>query len=108
FHGRRHHQDHAPASGFAGLWERVVVPSTQPDVGDWSLLCFFPSVLAQVLEEAGFDAGSTVRSWRDKGWMRTSKDAAGQRNHYRVRLRDRQLAWVVAITREAIEGAING
>jgi len=46
---------------------------------------WYPSRLEQLLEEAGFSATATLRTWHDRGWLRTSE----KRQYVRPLIRQR-------------------
>ena len=96
---------HPPASGWAGVWRQTgqVDPRRKTTGKDWGTLAFYPQRLEQVLRDGGFEPDSTIRTWRDRGWLKTNKERAGaDRSRYRIKL-GRESPWMVAITREAIE-----
>ena len=91
------HQDHfygrsgedMPNGGWVGRW----------DAEAWTWIGFLPDRLSAVLDAGQFDTESTIRLWRDRGWLLLMPD--GRRYQARVGGVSCRL---VAIRRDAISG----
>jgi hypothetical protein len=98
FHGQA--ESHQPHGGWAGRWDRDSGGVTGMK---WGWVGFFGHVLEGVLKEGGFDPDSTVRSWKDRGWLEVDAEGEGKgRNTKRVQV-GKALARLVAIKRQAVE-----
>lgn len=65
-----------PQKGWMGRWDSPGKATPEPDA-----VSFFPSHLKEILEDGGFDYESTIRTWRDKGYLITT----GGKGHRQVR-----------------------
>jgi hypothetical protein len=65
-------------------------------------LGFSPHRLKGLLESYGFDYESTVRTWRERGWICVTKEGDKVKNTRTARI-DGKVTRVVAITRETIK-----
>ncbi len=84
-----------PQGGWAGAW-------TQDK--DWKEISIAPHRLSQLIEQAGHDPESTLRTWRDRGWLNLGSDKKRLTRKMRVQS---VLHWLVSINRQAIE-AVQG
>jgi hypothetical protein len=101
FYGRERQDGYSgdplpPHGGYAGKW----------DEGQWEYIAFYPHKIKQLLEGEGFDADSTLRTWREREWLQTDKGSNKPRNTKRLRIRG-ELTRAVAITREAFTEAMS-
>jgi hypothetical protein len=102
FFGRRDPKLGSPTQGWAGRWDRV--PSDDKH-RNWSWIAFSPLRLNAVLQDDGFEPNSTIRSWRDRGWLRTEKDQDGtSRTHCRMRMGEENSRLIV-VTGEGVKAA---
>lgn len=90
-----------PHGGWAGRWDHdgdPPVPNTTPTAWEW--VGFIPGVLTKVLEDGGFEVDPSIRTWKDRGWLKVD----GGRNQHKVKIVG-EATWVVAVTRKGIEAA---
>lgn len=79
-----------PAGGWSGRW----------DAGDdWEFIGFVPSTLRRKLAENGFDAESTLRTWRDRNWLKVD---GPERLTKKCRVQQETIP-LIAVGRKAIE-----
>ena len=97
FHGRERKDNNfepiPPPGGHAGKWE--------PDE-DWEQLAIFPHKIKTLLEDHGFDAESTLRTWRERLWL-DFEGGDKPRNTKKVSIPVGGRPHMVVITREAYE-----
>jgi len=88
-----------PHDGWAGRWDdkSKVNPGDEP--GDWKYIAFVQHILEKVLREAKFDPDPIIRTWKDRGWLKTSE---AQRNQFKVKIGE-NVVWAYAVTREAVD-----
>ena len=86
-----------PHHGWAGRWDRDGEVKPPGVNGQWEYVGFMPKTLGKILGEGGFEVDPTVRTWKDRKWLKCTKG----RNQYRVQL-GREKTWVVAVTRKAV------
>jgi hypothetical protein len=60
----RHDPDRPPAQ-YAGRWDR--------EESDWQVLALDPGFLRRVLTQTGHEPSSTLKAWRDRGWLRVAE-----------------------------------
>jgi len=82
-----------PVGGWAGQWTR-----DNQYVGYWEYIAVVPHVLKNLLERGGFKSEAIIRTWKERGWLRTEKD----RYQYQVGI-DGEKVRTIAITRQAVE-----
>ncbi len=100
FFGRRKIPSPPPTQGWAGRWDENVTDKAEDCC--WSWIAFNPIRLNTVLTEGGFEPGSIIRTWRDRGWLRVEVDSDGTtRTHCRMRM-GRENPRFVVILREAV------
>ena len=89
------YNERIPFQGVSGRWDKA---------DDWTFLAIYPHRLKELLTQSGFDYESTLRIWRDRGWLETD---AGETKRYtkRVRVQDDNSRLIV-IKRTAIDPLI--
>lgn len=86
FYGRS--GEDMPTGGWVGRW----------DDGSWQWIGFLKDRIATVLRDAEFDVESTIRLWRDRGWLLLDED---EKRMHRSRIGDASFR-LVTIRREAL------
>jgi hypothetical protein len=106
FLGRRDPKALAPTQGWAGRWIIGARPNEKSEVvHEWSEIAFFPQWLDKVLKEGEFEPHSTIRTWKDRGWLRLGIERNGtKRTAARVRFGDGTERMIV-VTRKAVDAA---
>lgn len=97
-----------PPGGWVGRWDRREPNLTENgngglDSGRWEWVGFLRTRLEEILTDGGFVASSTLRSWKERGWLLCDSEKDGtQRSTHKVRLNgdDERL---IAIKRNAME-----
>jgi hypothetical protein len=105
-----------PPDGWWGRWDpwpppvippagtgsaEVVIPPIDERVDSWAWIGFVPHRLDTILADAGFDPASTLRTWKDRGWIMTTPEANGvMRGRSKAKL-GKHSVWLVKITRRA-------
>lgn len=103
FYGR-HRQDHEgnslqPGGGWLGHW---------PQGDDFEHIGFIDSRLHEILQRHGHeDPQALIRLWRDKGWLRMTKEQGGPQRHLRARIEGAR-SYVVAIRGEVARQMLGG
>lgn len=101
FFGRRDDDLPPPTLGWAGKWD--ILPSD--DDRPWPWICFFPHRLEAILHEGGYEPESTIRNWRDRNWLKLTKDRDGTiRTRCKFRIGE-ETPWLIVITKEAVKAA---
>lgn len=103
FCGRRSSNVAPPVRGWAGRWDRGSKDNT--DDGQWPWIAFYPNRLNEILNEGGFEHDSTVRTWKDRGWLLTDKDPDGTVRTGRRTKVGVELPRLLVIRRDAIDAA---
>jgi putative DNA primase/helicase len=85
--------DRLPYKGMAGKWK---------DGEDWDQVGLFRHRLEELLKTHGFDCEAVLRTWRDRGWLRTDSEIGKDRFTKRERIAG-ESPRLVCIKREAIE-----
>lgn len=103
FYGRHvlDHEDNPrqPPAGWLGHW---------PDGDDFSHVGFIETKLHEILRRHGHeDPHALIRLWRDKGWLRMTKEKSGIQRHLRARI-DGANTYVVAINGEVARQILGG
>jgi putative DNA primase/helicase len=80
-----------PISGVAGKWERSL---------SWETIAFYPHKIKELLEQAGHQPESILRTWRDRDWLETAGDSKRATKSVRIQ---GERAWAIVIKRSAIE-----
>lgn len=92
-----------PAKGWAGVWYATGDVNPAAKRTAWHVLAFYPHQVDAVLREGGFEPDPTIRTWFDRGWLKTSKEGGGtRRSRYKMKV-DGESVWMVAIKYEAVE-----
>jgi putative DNA primase/helicase len=99
FYGREREDGYSgdtvpPHRGYSGKWDKQ----------DWEYIAFYPHRIKRLIEDHGFDVESTLRTWRDRGWLDTEDEK--RRNTKRLRISGER-AHVVCITRDAYDEVLN-
>ena len=97
-----------PHSGWAGRWDtgHRNLPSDESDPG-WEWVGFMPHVLEHLLRDARIEPNPTIRTWRDRGWLRTDAASSGTvRNQLSAKV-GKEVVRLYALTRAAIEEVSN-
>ena len=78
-------------------------PGLKDDKIEWAWIGFFRPRLCEILREGGFEAESTIRSWKDEGWLATDSSHDGQsRCTKKARVgKDKSSAHLIAISQAA-------
>lgn len=88
-----------PSAGWIGHW---------PDDDDFAHIGFIDTRLNEILQRHGHeDPQALVRLWRDKGWLRMTKDKDGTQRHLRTRI-DGARTYVVAVDGEIARQLLGG
>ncbi len=87
--------DRQPPHGWSGRWDARG--------GDWTFVGFYQNRIHEVLQSGGFESNAILRTWRTRGWMRTSPDRPWLRSRVGDGLDD-----LAAIERQAIEEVLGG
>jgi hypothetical protein len=87
-----------PSGGWMGRWERDGGDNPALAGATWPWIGFMPHVLKRVLGEGGFEPDSTLRNWKDRGWLKCTDG----RSQFRSKL-GHETAWLVAVRREAVK-----
>ncbi len=88
-----------PSAGWLGHW---------PDGDDFSHVGFVDIRLNEILHRHGHeDPQALIRLWRDKGWLRMTKDKDGTLRHLRTRI-DGARTYVVAVDGEIARQMLGG
>jgi hypothetical protein len=94
-----------PHGGWAGRWDKNVLLPQQPKGQDnWPWIGFIPAKLHSILRDDDFEPDSVLRMWRDEKWLATTKEKSVTRHQVKARVGE-ATAWMIAITREAVEKA---
>jgi hypothetical protein len=106
FLGRRDPKAPPPTLGWAGRWHIGVRPNEESEaVREWSEIAFYPQWLETTLKGGEFEPRSTIRTWKDRGWLRLGSERDGtKRTCARVRMGDNTERMVV-VTRKAVDAA---
>jgi hypothetical protein len=107
--GSRDEEHRQPAGGWAGVWppETVQVPVPGAKKTESQFIGFLPHRLNKILSDEGFDPGSTIRTWKDRGWIKVTLEDGVERTRCKVKIGGRP-AWVIGITRDAVTAAQAG
>ncbi len=100
------HSEHFDSNnqGWAGRWVHEHKFGMNTPADSWESIALFPHVIAEVLKNSGFDHKSSVRLWRDRGWLKCDGDSPG-RTTATVRIGDHTTKAIV-ILRSAIEESV--
>ena len=95
-----------PHGGWAGRWDRLrSVNDDNDSAAAWDWMGFIPQQLEKILREGGFEPQSSIRSWKDRGWLQCTTESSGAiRTTYRTRIGSESCR-VVAITSAAVQEA---
>jgi len=109
FFGRRESAFAPPAQGWAGRWDidtgpGALEPQEAPERYNWRWIGFHRVRLDVILKEGGFEPESTVRAWRDRGWLELEKEGGTSRTQKKVRVGEDTVRLVV-IPAEAFDAA---
>ena len=96
-----------PPGGFAGRWGGSSHDSTyDPDdldkEDDWEYIAFYEHKLKKILQETDFEPESTLRTWRDRGWLDIA-ESDKQKRFTKQKWVFGKKSWVIIIKREAIK-----
>jgi hypothetical protein len=104
FFGRRNDKLPPPTQGWAGRWD--IFRASDDDIR-WQWIGLFSHRLDEILHDGGFEPESTKRIWRDRGWLKVTKDRDGTiRTRCKVRIGE-ETPWLVLITKAAVKAAEN-
>ena len=101
-----------PLLGWVGHWARTASSQQEhvanyAEVPGWQWIGFIPARLHEILERGEFEPKSTIRVWKDRGWLESTTEADGTvRSRMRARI-GRDLTWLVAIRVEAVQSVEN-
>ncbi len=93
----RHHGVHdsarPPSAGWAGQWD-----TNGLHIG------FMPHRLQEILTRERYDADAILRTWADRGWLKTTSDGSGRKPRPKVRGKIKSdRPWLVGILQTAID-----
>lgn len=106
FYGRVTEDAPVTFSGWAGRWDRQNSTSgTTKAKDEWKWIGFIPSRLKDLLRDGGYEPESTIRMWKDDGWLVIDKSSDGQtRCTKKVRVgREKSPIGLIAIKKSAID-----
>jgi putative DNA primase/helicase len=104
-----------PTHGWAGRWDFLDIPKSEQATvlrqleqeereSNWICIGFYPERLREILVGGEFDYTSTIRTWKDRGWLKTN--AADNKNTCRTRIGN-TAPRLITIKRSAVIGIEN-
>src|SRR5262249_11366619 len=73
----------------------------------WAFIGIVPQKLASILAEGNFDVEGTIRTWKDRNWLKVTEEGGGLRSRLKVKI-GKRTGWVVAITHDAVLASEGG
>ncbi len=106
FYGRIETHGSQPAQGWMGVWKKTVSVPGKKEKKECAIK-FFPSMLKQLLGERGFEPESTIKMWKDEGWLSINESEDGaKRMTLKIRFgKENVLKNMICIKASAIDDA---